>query len=186
MTVTRRKDSELTHVLMHKIADIRGGVSVNTAELGGDFLPEGSVLSAPVNGVCHVVKTAVVAADVAVTGKVITLKKGHNLVKGDFVLKVEDGVSSEITAIDKSAKDTDSITLAAALGALSLGDVLAGAKEESSTSSALKYTPLAITGTGRPIVPKSNLDVDAWVFAVTKGNKLPACVASKLAGVINY
>lgn len=47
MTVQRRKDTRTRRVFMHKVADIRGGVSVNVSELGGDFLHEGAVLSAP-------------------------------------------------------------------------------------------------------------------------------------------
>lgn len=47
MTVTRRKDTRTPRVFMHKTADIRGGVSVKVSELGGDFLNEGAVLSAP-------------------------------------------------------------------------------------------------------------------------------------------
>ena len=31
MTVTRRKDTRTPRVLMHKVADIRGGVSVNVS-----------------------------------------------------------------------------------------------------------------------------------------------------------
>ena len=63
MTVTRRKDTRTPRVFMHKTADIRGGVSVKVSELGGDFLNEGAVLSAPDNGICHVVKIAVLQAN---------------------------------------------------------------------------------------------------------------------------
>ncbi|EJX08669.1 hypothetical protein EVA_03224, partial [gut metagenome] len=45
MTVQRRKDSKFASVIMHKVADIRGGVSVNVTELGGDYLRQGTVLS---------------------------------------------------------------------------------------------------------------------------------------------
>ena len=58
MTVQRRKDTKLPRVFMHKVADIRGGVSVKISELGGDYLHEGAVLSAADNGICHVVKIA--------------------------------------------------------------------------------------------------------------------------------
>ena len=55
MTIKRRKDIETPRVLMHKIADIRGGVSIATSDLGGNYIPEGAVISAAVNGVSHVV-----------------------------------------------------------------------------------------------------------------------------------
>ena len=47
MTVNRRKDTRTPRVFIHKIADIRGGVSVATSELGSDYLPEGAVLTEP-------------------------------------------------------------------------------------------------------------------------------------------
>lgn len=187
MTVHRRKDTNVPRVLMHKIADIRGGVSVNTAELGGDYLREGAVLSAPVDGVSHVVKTAEVAAEVAASDKTIKVKKLHNFKVGDFVLAAENSAAVKISAIDDTtSKDYDTLTLSAALGAISLGGAIAEAAEASTDASALKYKPLAVAGTGKPIFPKTNLDVDAWLIGVTKGNAIPACVSQYLKGIINY
>lgn len=187
MTVTRRKDTRTPRVLMHKVADIRGGVSVNVSELGGDYLNEGSVLSAPVDGISHVVKVAEVVAEVAASAKTVKVKKGHNFVAGNFVLLDEGGVAVEISAIDTTNKEHDTITLKSALGAIAIGTCIAEAAAASSAAaSALKYTPLAISGTGKPIKANTNLDVDAWLIGVTKGSNLPACVRKYLTGIINY
>lgn len=190
MTVNRRKDTRTPRVFMHKVADIRGGVSVNTAELGGDFLKEGSVLSAPIDGICHVVKVAVVVAEVQASEKAINVKKGHNFKEGDFVLIYENAVAAKITKIDDAtSKEYDTLTISEALGAIAIGGAIAEAKEASSASdnkSALKYVPLAVAGTGKPVEKKTNLDVDAWLIGVTKGNVLPACVSKHLTGIINY
>ena len=94
MTVQRRKDSRLPHVFMHKVADIRGGISVKSSELGGDFLHEGAVVSVPDNGICHVVKIARVVAESSDTS--IKVKKGHNFVKGDYVMADEGGKAVEL------------------------------------------------------------------------------------------
>ena len=40
MTVKKVKDSALNKVFIHKVADIRGGVSVATSELVNDYLKE--------------------------------------------------------------------------------------------------------------------------------------------------
>lgn len=185
MTVSKRKDSRIPHVLMHKVADIRGGVSVNTAELGGDFLHEGAVLSVPVDGICHVVKVAVLTEQATAT--TIKVKKGHNFVVGNFVMADEGGLAYGITKIDTTNKDYDTITVKTALGTLEKGTCIVEAKAESAgTSSALKYTPFAIAGTGKPIVPGDNIDNDAWVIAVTQGLTLPDCVTKHLKGIINY
>ena len=64
MTVKRSKETRLVRVIMHRIADIRGGVSVVTSELTQDFITEGTPLSLPdSNGMCHVVKFAKVKAN---------------------------------------------------------------------------------------------------------------------------
>lgn len=187
MTVKKRRDTNTPRVFMHKVADIRGGVSVNTSELGSDFLAEGTVISEPTNGICHVVKTAVVAAAVTDTGKTLTVNKGHQFKVGDFVLLTEGDKATAITAIDTTGKETDKITLKAALGTIDLGGTIAEAAAESTTTtSALKYAPFAVVGTGKPIFANDNIDTDAWVIGVTKGNTLPACVSTYLKGIINY
>lgn len=190
MTVRRRKDTQTPRVLMHKVADIRGGVSVNTSELGGDYLREGSVLSSPIDGICHVIKTAEVIAEVQSSEKSIKVKKGHNFNVNNFVLVDENAVASKITKIDDTtSKEFDTITISEALGTIPVGGAIAEAKEASSSSqnkSELKYKPLAITGTGKPVEKKMNLDVDAWLIAVTKGNVIPKCVSKYLTGIINY
>ena len=187
MTVTRRKDTQTPRVFIHKTADIRGGVSVNVTELGSDFLKEGTVLSAPQDGICHVVKVAQVTAQVAESGKTISVKKGGQFKVGDIIMTKEGAKASAITAIDESDKTVDKITVKTAIGAIAIGDFIAQAKAESAdTTSELKYIPLSLTGTGKPIDPKSNFNVDAWVIGVTKGNPLPDYIFKHLKGIINY
>lgn len=186
MTVNRRKDTQTPRVFIHKIADIRGGVSVVVSELGSDFLPEGAVLTEPTEGLCHVVKVAVLTAAVVASGKEFKVKKGHQFKTGDFVLSELNGKASTITKITES-KDFDTITVDNALGAVALGGFLCEAKEAAAESgAALKYEPFSVNGTGKVIVPKSNLNTDAWVVGVTKGNELPDFIYSKLKGIINY
>lgn len=189
MTVNRRKDTKTPKVLMHKVADIRGGVSVNVSELGGDYLREGAILSAPVDGICHVVKIAVVVADVAAADKTIKVEKFHNFKEGDFVMLDVNSAAVEISSIDDSNKAYDTLTVATALGAISKGAQVveaAAASTAEAKTSALKYVPLAVVGTGKRIEPKTNLDTDAWVIAVTKGNPVPECVAKHLKCIVNY
>lgn len=187
MTVQRRKDTRTPRVFMHKVADIRGGVSVKISELGGDYLREGTVLSAPDNGICHVVKIAEVVAEVGVSETAIKVKKGHNFLKGDYVMTGEDGLAYAITTIDESNKDYDTITVGTTLKAIAKGGfIIEAAAESTAATSKLKYTPLSLTGTGKPIIKGQNLDTDAWLIGVTKGNPLPECVAKYLTGIINY
>ena len=186
MTVQRRRDDRTPRVLIHKVADIRGGVSVDVSELSGDYLPEGTPLSAPIGGICHVVKVARVFAEVQASETAVKVAKGHQFKVGDFVLADEAKVATAITKIDTSDKGFDLLTLKAALGSLPIGSAIAEAKEESAKTSTLKYKPIAISGTGVKIDPKSNLTTDAWLIAVTSGSGLPSCVAKYLPTIINY
>lgn len=187
MTVHRRKDTRVPRVFQHKVADIRGGVSVKISELGGDYLREGAVLSAPDNGICHVIKIAEVVAEVGAFETAIKVKKMHNFKVGDFVMTAEGGLAYAITAIDESNKDYDTITVGTTLKAIAKGGFLIEAAAEStSTTSKLKYTPLSLVGTGKTIVKGQNVDTDAWLIGVTKGNPLPECVTKYLTGIINY
>lgn len=187
MTVHRRKDTRVPRVFQHKVADIRGGVSVKISELGGDYLREGAVLSAPDNGICHVIKIAEVVAEVGASETAIKVKKMHNFKVGDFVMTAEGGLAYAITAIDESNKDYDTITVGTTLKAIAKGGFLIEAAAQStSTTSKLKYTPLSLVGTGKPIVKGQNVDTDAWLIGVTKGNPLPECVTKYLTGIINY
>ena len=188
MTVQRRKDTRVPRVFMHKVADIRGGVSVKMSELGGDYLREGAVLSAPDNGICHVVKYAEVVAEVGASDTTIKVKKFHNFKEGDFVMSGEGSLAYAITAIDRTgSKDYDTITVVTTLKAIAKGGFLIEAAAESaSTTSKLKYTPLAVVGTGKPVINGQNIDTDAWLIGVTKGNPLPECIAKHLTGIINY
>lgn len=186
MTVTRRKDTRTPRVFMHKTADIRGGVSVKVSELGGDFLNEGAVLSAPDNGICHVVKIAVLSEEATDTATDIKVNKGHNFKVGDFVMADEGGKAYAITAITTTEKTHDTIKVGTTLGVkIEKGGFIIEAASEEKTSK-LKYTPLSLVGTGKPIVQNSNLDTDAWLIGVTKGNPLPECVMKHLKGIINY
>jgi len=188
MTVKRRRDDRTPRVLMHRVADVRGGVSVNVTELGGDYLREGTVLSAPVNGICHVVKVAQVAAAVEDAATTVKVSKFHNLKVGDAVLTATGGVAVTIKAIEEG-KTYDTLTLSATLGAIAKDGFLVEAKvaaDGTKTKGELKYEPFAVNGTGKPVIQGTNLDTDAWLIAVTKGNPLPGFVADKLKGIINY
>lgn len=188
MTVRKSKETRTPKVLMHKVADIRGGVSVKTSELGGDYLPEGAVLTAPdSNGLTHVVKFAATTAAVGASDTSIKVTKYNCFKVDDFVMAETGAKAYAITAIDSSNKDYDTLTIGTAIGAVTKGSFVMEATEESSTTtSALKYEPLAIVGTGKPIIANDNINTDAWVIGVTKGNSLPTAISDKLKGIINY
>lgn len=185
MTVKRRGEDRTPRVIVHRVADVRGGVSLATAELGGDFIPEGTPISAPVNGICHVIKTAKVVAAAAAAATTVKVAKGHNLNTGDILMASKGAAAVNVTKIDTSAKDGDTLTLSATLGALAVGAQLVQAAA-AGAAGALKYVPFAITGTGKAFAPGDNVDVDAWVMAVTHGAPVHPAFVEGLKGIINY
>lgn len=188
MTVNNRKDSNLPKVFVHKVADIRGGVSVATADLNVDFLHEGRVLGAPVNGICHVVKFAKVQTNANASATAIKVYKGHDFKVGDVICAAENGAAYAITAIETSNASYDEITIGTTLGVSLTKDAsfIFHAAVAGASGAALKYEPLSVVGTGKPVLKNSNINTDAWVIGVTKGNDLPALIAGKLKGIINY
>lgn len=189
MTVKKRCDELTPRVFIHKTADIRGGVSVAASELGGDYLREGALLSAPVNGITHVVKTAEVTAEVAADDKTIKVSKFHNFKVDDIIMAEHGEVAHKITAIDETNKKYDTITVNTALGAIALGGFIIEAAEEATgaenSKSQLKFEPQSVNGTGQPFDPKSNISTDAWVIGVTRNNPVPEFLIAKLKGIIN-
>ncbi len=185
MTVKKRRDDATPRVFIHKTADIRGGVSVAVSELGGNYLREGAILSAPTNGITHVVKTAEVTAEVAAADKTIKVSKFHNFKVGDIIMTEPGKAAHAITAIDESNKKYDILTVKTALGAIPLGGFIVEAKAEATEDAALKYEPQSVNGTGKPFDPKSNINTDAWVIGVTRNNPVPAFLTDKLKGIIN-
>ncbi|KXB77537.1 hypothetical protein HMPREF1860_01331 [Prevotella amnii] len=185
MTVRKMRDTQTPRVIMHKVADVRGGVSVKTSELAGDYLSEGTPISKPQNGICHVIKIAVVKEKASESATEVKVSKGTLFNVGDAVFVKEGAKAAKITKIDRKAKDADVLTISEAIGALEKGATIVEAKKEGDEAT-LKYEPFALVGTGQPISPKSNVNTDAWIIAVTKGNNLPLCVEEKLKGIINY
>lgn len=185
MTVKKRRDNATPHVFLHKNADIRGGVSVSASELGGDYLREGAILSAPENGITHVVKTGQVTAEVKVTDTTIKVKKFHNFKIGDAIMTEPGKVASVITAIDETNKTYDTLEIKEALGAIVLGGFIVEAKAEAAKDAELKYEPQSVNGTGKPFDQKSNINTDAWLIGVTKDNPVPGFIIDKLKGIIN-
>ena len=143
MNVRRSKDSKLPKVFEHKVADVRGGVGVAVDELGDDYLLEGTPISRPENGLCHVVKTAEITEALTAEATEVKVKKFHHFKEDDFVMLTVGAKAVKVTKVNRKAQSHDIITLESALGQAEKGKhlLLAKAAAESNTSE-LKYTPL--------------------------------------------
>ena len=156
--------------ILHRIADIPGGVTVKTANLGGTALFEGTPIGKGKDGVFEVCKTAQVITQADASAKTYDVAKGHHFKVGDrFATADCDGQT--ITAIDKSNPAKDIITVDTTLGAV----VKAGtcAFESSGANKTLKVIPVAIAGSNEDVDANSNLFVSAWVHAVVRESNAP-------------
>jgi hypothetical protein len=118
-----------------------GGFNLDTSNLpaGTKELPKGTLLSLDIpNRTAKAIKGAVTVATVAASATSIQVAKGHLLMVGDTV-----GVGANTAAvptIDTSNADYDTVTLAAAIGALAVGDAIAGTE----TPHGFNYAPKPI------------------------------------------
>ena len=170
LTIKRAKDNRVVKCILHRIADIPGGVTVKTANLGGTALFEGTPIGKGKDGVFEVCKTAQIVTKAEANATAYEVAKGHHFKVGDrFATDSCNGQS--ITAIDKSDATKDIITVGTTLGAV----VNAGtcAFESIGANKTLKVVPIAIAGSNEDVDEKSNLFVSAWVHAVVRESNAP-------------
>ncbi len=170
LTIKRKKDNRVVKCVLHRVADIPGGVTVKVADLGGSALLEGTPLGKGSNGLYVVCKTAQVITQANNSAKDYKVAKGHHFKVGDrFATAACNGQT--ITKIDKTDAAKDTITLQATLGE----EIKAGtcAFESSGANKTLKVTPVAIAGSNQDVEGGENLFVDAWVIGVVKAANAP-------------
>lgn len=184
LTIKRAKDNRVVKCVLHRIADIPGGVTVKVANLGGTALFKGTPLGMGADGLWNVCKTAQVITEANNAATTYEVAKGHHFKVGDR-FATADCNGQTITSIDKSDPAKDVITVGTTLGAT----VKAGtcAFESSGANKVLKVTPTVVAGSNMDVEPGSNLWVDAWVIGVVKKANAPivnATIEAALKGVV--
>ena len=170
LNIKRKKDNRALKCLLHRVADIPGGVAVSVANLGGSALFEGTPIGKGQNGLFEVCKTAKVLTQAEATATTYEVAKGHHFKVGDR-FAANDCNGQTITAIDKSNEAKDVITVGTTLGkVVKAGDC---AFESKGANATLKVTPIAVTGSNEDVVDGDNLWVSAWVIGVLKEETAP-------------
>lgn len=184
LKIDRKKDSRVVKCILHRTADIPGGVTVSVANLGGSALLEGTPIGKGSNGLYAVCKTAQIITDATNTATAYEVAKGHHFKAGDrFATEGENG--QVISTIDKSNAAKDVITVATTLGAA----ITAGtaAFESTGANKTVKVKPIAIAGSNEDVEANSNLFVPAWVIGVVNEANSPIVsdtVKSTLKGIV--
>lgn len=184
LTIKRKKDSRVVKCVLHRVADIPGGVTVSVANLGGSALFEGTPIGKGSNGMFEVCKTAQILTDATAAATTYEVAKGHHFKVGDrFATASCNG--QPITAIDKSDATKDIITVGTTLGAAITANTCAF--ESSGANKTLKVTPIAFAGSNEDVASGDNLFVSAWVIGVVKESNAPIvndAIKTALKGVM--
>ena len=184
MFVKRKKDQHQRKVLMHRIADVRGGVSIAKSDIPSGAIVEGAII-AVAGGKYHILPTALCIEALGASAKSVKVAKFHNFAIGQTVTKDAGAVASKITAIDDSNKAYDVLTLSAAIGEVKVGESIVAAKAvTTSNDSVLLYEPFAVAGTSKD-AEGDFVDVDAWLIGVTTNLQAPSSVINELKGIVN-
>ena len=172
LKIKRQSDTRVVHACTHNLADIPNGVTVCSNELvPGTPLKEGSAIAPGSDGLYHVIKTASVAEAVTATGKTVKVEKGSHFKAGDAVMF--GGVAAKINRVDRDGLTYDTITLAAALGALAKGDVLTLAAAAASADAQPAYKAKALTGDHYDVKELENHLVSAVTIGQFKESVIP-------------
>jgi hypothetical protein len=184
LKIDRKKDNRVVKCVLHRVADIPGGVTVSVANLGGSALFEGTPIGVGANGLYSVCKTAQIITAAANDAVTYEVAKGHHFKVGDrFAAGTANG--QLITAIDKSDAVKDVITVGATLGVAI--DANTAAYESAGANKNLKVTPIAFAGSNEDVEANSNLFVSAWVIGVVKESNAPKVtgdIKTALKGVV--
>ena len=157
MFLKKRKEFQYHPAIIKMLKDVVGGGTIIRADLANaifdgvalDELPPYVLAGKNSNGGYVVLKTATVTEDVESDGVSIKVAKNHLFGVGDFICgSALSGKSDKITAIDKSNDDYDTLTIEAAVGAISEDDVIVSVNAKAAAGSAaakMDLNTLAIT-----------------------------------------
>lgn len=186
LTIKGRKDSRVVKCVLHRVADIPGGVSINVANLGGSAILEGTPIAKGANGLYDVVKTVQVITNATSGATTIEVAKGHHFVVGDYIAFSSTNKGVAVTAIDKSDAAKDVITIGTGLSA-EVKPGACGVATASASTYAPKNTAIAVAGSNYDVRAGENVFVDAWVIGVVKEGSAPIVnqsIKDALSGVI--
>lgn len=185
LKITRSSDSRVIKAILHRIADVPGGVTVSVADLGGTALKEGTPLAyVAADGMYHVTKTAKIVTAAAIDAVTYEVEKDSHFKVGDR-FATEGANGQLITAIDKTTNtDKDVITVGTTLGVVIAAGVVAF--QSAAGDKVVKYAPTSVAGSNYDVVASESLFVDAWVLAVVKTGNAPsvnATITGTLKGI---
>ncbi len=161
--------------IYHRIADKPNGATVKTADLpaGATLLPEATLLVEGTGGLYNAIAQVKVLEAAGASATDYAIAKGSFVKVGTSLIK-NGSTNVNVTAVNTSDANKDTITVDATLGAKAVGDIV---------TEKVTGTPVGITGESVAIKKGQNCFVSLWVIAVVNKNIIPE-PAVKPAGVL--
>lgn len=126
--IKRQTDERAVKRILHRVADIPGGVSIDVDKAGGSAILEGTPLAIGEDGLFEVVKYGVVDGDVS-NDTTIEIQEGAHFQEDDVIFCPEKDVSIEITGIDGNELTVDTAVTLSEGDTLILGEKKVGTPE---------------------------------------------------------
>lgn len=184
LSIKRGRDKDVIKCVLHRTADIPGGVGISTAKLGGSALLEGTPIGKGVDELYEVCKTVKTIAESGASPKKLVVSKGHHFKEGDYIA-AKGCNGAQIASIDKSNQEKDVITLKSPLGESFLSGTCF--YESAGETDAIRVTPIAVAGSNEDVEQGANVFVSAWVIGVVREENAPVVnedIKASLKGIV--
>lgn len=167
LSFERSKGRKPTRCILHKVADIPGGVGINPNSLNNDFLLEGTPLAKGTNGLYDVVANATLTKAAATSDTSIEIKKGSHIKIGTVIL------GATVQSIDRTNPNFDTITLDKGMSTAGAIGAIVGENK----------IVVGVCGTEKNVSNRGNIFVDCWVIAVVQQSNSPGLSTSQKATI---
>lgn len=148
MDIKRETEYENPPVIIKCVADIPGGYTLDAGEMVSDTLKQGALVSGrESDGLCHVIKTALLHADATDAATTYQVKKGSEFKTGDIISTSALTIQGQtITNVNTDNAAYDVITVDTTLGTAltAANNVIFVQVAAEGASPALKYTPKGV------------------------------------------
>lgn len=171
LKIDRKSGYSQAKCILHRVADIPGGVAISVSSLGHPLLREGTPIGVGADGLYRVCKTAELYEDATNASQVVyKLAKGHQFRVGDM-LALEGVAGKRISEIVRHAS-CDWVQVEKTFGkTLNKGQRFFESEGETETH---KVIPTAVVGETHEASRGENLWVSAWVIGVLREDASPA------------
>ena len=152
-------------LFMHTIADLPGGVTLHSENLGGAYLQVGTPIGKAEKGIYQVEKIAATYTEIRADSKELKVEKGHHFLAGDYIAAdIADG--QRIVSVNKQSVEYDILTLEQPFSVMLPKQTALFASEGNNKQP--KVVPIALVAASTLVPREGELYCGAWLICVVK------------------